>query len=123
MPLNSKLFSGDPKLEACAISNPAHVTPGSIGRHVSKVQTALIRLDGAIINSAELNAQRYGPSTADAVLKYKNARAIINRTYQMQADNIVGIMTINSMDNELLDLEKNGNFLVTVQTFRCSIAA
>jgi peptidoglycan hydrolase-like protein with peptidoglycan-binding domain len=122
MALNSKLFKGDPKLEACAVNNPAHITTGATGRHVAKIQTALIRLDEAIIDTAELKAQKYGASTADAVLKYKQARGIINRTYQTQADNIVGIMTIQNMDKELVDLDKNGNFLVTVQTFKCSIS-
>jgi hypothetical protein len=45
---------------------------------------------------------RYGPSTADAVLTYKTTRNIVNRSYQTQADNIVGKMTIAAMDKELL---------------------
>ena len=58
-------------------------------------------LDGASINQAELDAGFYGPSTAAAVLAYKRKRDIVNRTYQSQADNIVGIMTIKSLDDEL----------------------
>ena len=62
-------------------------------------------LDGAVITGDEVPTQTYGPSTADAVLEYKSARDIINRTYQTTADNIVGIMTINRMDTEIAALE------------------
>ena len=49
MALRSKLFSGDTKLEAAAISDPAHIVPGAVGPHVGKIQQALIKLDGAAI--------------------------------------------------------------------------
>jgi hypothetical protein len=122
MALKSKLFKGDPKLEACALSHPAHITKGAAGAHVAKIQTALIRLDGTIIDRIELRSFMYGRSTAAAVLKYKQRRKIINRSYQTQADNIVGIMTIAKMDEEILALEKKDSVLVTVQTFSCAIA-
>ena len=93
MSLTSRLFAGDPKLEAAATSNPAHIQPEAVGDHVGKIQQAIMLLDGAVIDSGELMAKRYGPSTARAVLAYKKKRNIINRTYQTQADNIVGIMT------------------------------
>jgi hypothetical protein len=38
-------------------------------------------------------------------LAYKTKRKIVNRAYQSQADNIVGKMTIRSLDDELLKLE------------------
>jgi hypothetical protein len=101
MSLKSKLFSGDPKLEAAAVSNPAHVVPGAAGEHVAKIQQALIQLDGAAVAASELAARSYGPSTAAAVLSYKKKRDIVNRSYQTQADDIVGIMTMAAMDNEL----------------------
>jgi len=82
MALQSKLFRGDPKLEAAAKSNPAHILPGASGPHVGKIQTALIQLDGAVISSHELQNPVYGPSTANAVLAYKQKRNIINRSYQ-----------------------------------------
>jgi hypothetical protein len=101
MSLRSKLFRGDSKLEAAAASNPAHIVPGSVGDHVGKIQQALIELDGADIARNELAVGSYGPSTADAVLSYKKKRDIINRSYQKQADNIVGIMTMAALDNEM----------------------
>jgi peptidoglycan hydrolase-like protein with peptidoglycan-binding domain len=102
MGLQSELLRGDPKLEAAAVSDPAHITPGASGPHVGKVQTALILLDDAPITDDELQKMAYGPSTAGAVLTYKRKRRIINQSYQTQADDIVGKMTIASLDNELL---------------------
>ncbi len=105
MKLQSKLFSGDPKLEAAASSDPAHITLGASGPHVQKIQTALILLDNATISADELRRTLYGTSTASAVLAYKKNRNIINRSRQTQADNIVGIMTMNSLDAEMLKRE------------------
>lgn len=102
MTLKSNLFAGDAKLETAAASHTGHITPGAVGPHVKKIQAALAVLDGAVIDQGELDAGRYGPSTARAVLEYKKKRDIINRSYQSQADNVVGIMTIKAMDEELL---------------------
>lgn len=44
-------------------------------------------------------------STANAVLNYKQKRSIINLSYQTQADNIVGKMTVGALDRELRDKE------------------
>ena len=114
--LQSRLFSGDPKLEAAAISNSAHIVPSAIGMHVSKIQQALISIENALIDFMELKAKRYGPSTASAVLAYKRKRNIINRSYQTQADNIVGIMTVAALDKELLQKERKPVF---ARSMRC----
>jgi hypothetical protein len=98
--LKSTEFAGDAKLEACAVSDPAHVVPGSSGAHVGKIQAALIKVDGAIIDAGELAAKRYGPSTTRAVYQYKQKRSILN--YANQIDNIVGKKTIASLDGELV---------------------
>ena len=102
MSLQSQMFRGDPKLEAAAVSDPAHIVPGARGEHVRKIQLALIKLDGSTI---EADGQ-YGPATATAVLTYKRKRNIVNRTYQTQADNVVGKMTVTALDEELLRLER-----------------
>ncbi len=107
MTLQSPLFKGEPKLEAAAVSNPAHITPGAVGEHVSRIQHALRKLDGAVIEASELDAGRYGPSTAKAVLAYKAKRRIINGSYQSQADDIVGIMTIAALDKEMVQFERD----------------
>ncbi len=105
MPLASALFSGDPKLEACLVNDAAHVTTGAVGPHVGKIQTALADIDGLEIDSGETSASRYGPATAAAVLWFKRKRNIINYSYQTQADDIVGKMTIAALDREMRDLE------------------
>lgn len=105
MALQSQLFRNDPKLEAAAVSDPAHVLPNAAGLHVGKIQVALLHLDGAVIDADELQRMVYGPSTARAVLAYKQKRNIINRSYQTQADNIVGKMTIAALDGEMLGRE------------------
>jgi peptidoglycan hydrolase-like protein with peptidoglycan-binding domain len=120
MPLQSNLFRSDQKLQACLLHDSAHVTPGSVGDHVSKIQTALIMLDKLDVEASERLAKRYGPSTAAAVLSYKRKRNIINRSYQTQADNIVGKMTIASLDNEMLARERSTT--VVAESIRCSIA-
>lgn len=102
MGLQSQLFRGDQQLEACLVKDSAHVVPGAIGTHVGKIQTALLTLDNPVIDASELAAQRYGPSTAAGVLAYKRKRKIINFSYQTQADNIVGKMTIASLDREMV---------------------
>lgn len=101
MALQSRLFAGDPKLEAAAISDPAHILPGARGPHVGKLQQALNRLDDSKIAAEEVEATFYGRSTANAVLSFKKKRAIINASYQSSADNIVGKMTMSSLDREV----------------------
>jgi hypothetical protein len=106
MPLKSRLFGGDPKLQACLVNDAAHVTQGARGDHVGKIQKAVEALGDQSISQGELTTQTYGPSTAAAVLAYKKKRKIINFSYQSQADNIVGKMTIASLDKEMQDVEK-----------------
>lgn len=106
MPLTSRLFAGDPALEACLIKDPAHLIEGTRGPHVNKVQRALVLLDGAEIRGTEISGQIYGPSTSKAVLAYKTKRSIINRSYQQTPDNIVGKMTIAALDKEMKKAEE-----------------
>lgn len=97
MALKSQLLRGDAKLEAAAVSSPAHIVPGATGDHVRKIQLALKQLDNAGLDPDGI----YGQGTANAVLAFKQKRAIINRSYQTQADNIVGVMTMAALDAEL----------------------
>jgi hypothetical protein len=106
MPLKSKLFKGDPKLEACLISHPHHVVPGSRGEHVRKIQRALMTLGAGVIGGEETRNMFYGPDTAWCVLAFKGPpRNIINTAYQRTPDNIVGKMTIAALDSEYSDFE------------------
>jgi hypothetical protein len=101
MPLKSETLAGDERLEACLVKDSAHLTLGTQGDFVAKVQAALIFLDELVIDQQELDGQTYGKSTADAVLKFKKKRKIINKSYQDHEDNIVGKMTIKALDDEM----------------------
>jgi hypothetical protein len=104
--LISNMLRKDPRLQRCLVSDQAHVTPGAFGPHVQKIQLALMALDNARIEFSELRSKTYGVSTTAAVLAYKRKRRIINPAYQTQADNIVGKMTIASLDKELVALDR-----------------
>jgi hypothetical protein len=110
MALQSKLLKDDSQLQACLVSDPAHVMLGANGDHVSRIQIALAILDRSRISPIEINRQQYGASTAQAVLAYKTKRSIINHTYETQADNIVGKMTIAALDTELLGYERRSRY-------------
>jgi hypothetical protein len=105
MPLKSKLFSQEPKLEDCLVRDSAHITLSTQGFHVVLIQDALRAIDALAVDPGETESQTYGPSTAAAVLSYKTKRAIINRSYQSKPDDIVGKMTIKSLDDDLLRIE------------------
>ncbi|MFH0729805.1 MAG: peptidoglycan-binding domain-containing protein [Pseudomonadota bacterium] len=102
MALQSKLFGGDPKLEAAAVSDPAHILLGARGAHVGKIQQALIQIDGATIS----NDSVYGPATAAAVREFKQKRRILNS--QGKIDDIVGKMTIAALNQGMLVKEAGG---------------
>jgi hypothetical protein len=106
--LTCALFSGDRQLQACAISHAAHVKLGARGTHVSRVHVALTLLGHGPIDPGEWREGCFGASTAAAVLAYKRSRAIVNRAYQQQPDEIVGVMTICSLDTELSGLMRAG---------------
>jgi hypothetical protein len=100
--LRSRLFFGNPELEACLVRDSAHLTSGVRGEHVRLVQTALVYLGYKSITGREYLDGVYGRTTAHAVLRYKTDRRIINFAYQIQPDNIVGKMTIKRLDDELV---------------------
>jgi peptidoglycan hydrolase-like protein with peptidoglycan-binding domain len=110
MALCSRLFAGVPELEACLVEDHAHLTIGTRGDHVRLVQEALVKLGFNLISGRDYIDGVYGPSTAAAVLRYKTARQIINRAYQSAPDNIVGKMTVKSLDLEMLNIQNRNNF-------------
>lgn len=113
MALRSKLFAGDPKLEAAAVRDSAHIQRGDAGDHVRKIQAALVKVDAARLAADGI----FGPVTAAAVLEFKKKRDIVNRTYQSQADTIVGKMTIAALDEEMVAFEVQNR--ITVQDSYC----
>ncbi|MFN7934259.1 MAG: hypothetical protein U0R19_13095 [Bryobacteraceae bacterium] len=76
--LQSELFRGDPRLERCLISDPAHVLRGDAGDFVSEIHLAVSTSSDGTISGSEIDGRRYGPDTAKAVLEYKRKRRIIN---------------------------------------------
>ena len=105
MPLTSKWFAGNDRCQQCAAVDAKHIAKGDSGLHVFLIQQALSLLDESRIESEEMDQWRYGASTSAAVLRYKQARNIINRSYQQQADDIVGKMTIVSLDDGMRGFE------------------
>jgi hypothetical protein len=105
MALESKLFKRDAKLQARLTNDTAHIARGAVGDHVRKIQTALKQIDNVSISPAELLSAQYGPSAASSVLTYGQLRDIVNKSYQTQADNIVGKMTIAALDTDMLGIE------------------
>jgi peptidoglycan hydrolase-like protein with peptidoglycan-binding domain len=106
-----------PFFERCLVQDSAHITPGTHGPHVNKIQTALSTLDHFAVAPGEVQSQTYGPSTAAGVLAYKQKRNIINQAYQTQADNIVGKMTIASLDAEMARVEPKPGPTTAVNCF------
>jgi hypothetical protein len=109
--LKCKLFTTpkeDAKLEACRVSDPAHIQRGAVGDHVKKIQSALNQLSKGRENFNLKVDGIYGPKTAAAVLAYKNSPSPSRRIlqpFQTTADDIVGKRTIESLDNEMDFLE------------------
>ncbi len=110
--LKCQLFQTPPevrdRLERCLLKDPDHITQGSRGEHVRKIQIALNRLSkGSGRENFNLKEDGiYGPKTAAAVKAYKNApsRRIL-QPQQKTADDIVGKRTIKSLDDEMDILE------------------
>jgi peptidoglycan hydrolase-like protein with peptidoglycan-binding domain len=103
MPLQSQLLGNDPDLEAASLHDKSHITPGSSGEHVRKIQAALNMLDQAGLAEDGI----YGPRTAAAVKAFKKRHDIINRSYQSTVDDIVGKMTIAELDRLVREAERN----------------
>jgi peptidoglycan hydrolase-like protein with peptidoglycan-binding domain len=114
MALQSLLFRGDKLLEAAATTDSAHIVQGARGAHVEKIQVALNQLDGCRLETDGI----YGAKTSAAVLAYKRKRGIVNTSYQTEADNIVGIMTMAAMDRELLGLQASQVTFVPAMLWR-----
>lgn len=109
MGLRCKLFTTpvpDKRLEDCLIRDSAHITPGSRGEHVRKIQRALNLLSAGRQNVRLKEDGWYGAKTAAAVKAYKNAASPrILQPWQKTADDIVGRRTLAKLDAEMEILE------------------
>lgn len=99
----SKFFGQKPMGELLGAANEDrfHITPGSSGDHVSKIQAALFAITSAQIDSDELGRSSYGKSTANAVASFKRTRTPPILNYANQIDNVVGIKTMRALDQEM----------------------
>lgn len=100
MALRSDLFRDDTRLQACLVEDAAHVTPGTVGNFVIRIQLALRIVDRAFIDETEFTSGTYGPTTTLAVRAFKTSRNILN--FQGQIDDVVGKKTIRALDDELV---------------------
>ena len=115
VPLQSQAFRNLKRLQDCLVDDAAHVTLGTKGEHVARIQQALTvlghvpRSDWPFFEREALGGF-YGPTTASVVLRYKTKHKIINYSYQRQADNIVGKMTIRALDDEMVAYERTHTY-------------
>ncbi len=80
---------------------PSGVPTGPEGAEARLFNAAVTALRAARVSGTERGAAEYGPSTARAVRAYKTARNIRRRPTDA-IDPIVGIMTIKTLDRDLL---------------------
>jgi hypothetical protein len=116
--LRSKLFRGDSKLLAALNNDASHITLGASGDHVKKIQKALLTLlRNPPVNIAqnEMSDGLYGSTTAAAVLRYKTEKNIVNKAYQTRPDDIVGKMTMKSLDESIREAQIALAVLGTIQ--------
>ncbi|QDV37821.1 peptidoglycan-binding domain-containing protein [Tautonia plasticadhaerens] len=117
MGLGSKLLTKpttDPKLENCLVRDAAHITRGSRGDHVKRIQTALQVSRRYVLQVGEAIAVdgEYGTLTANAVKAYKNSKTPkITQPSQQTADDIVGKRTIQRLDKDVAALEARSNLV------------
>jgi len=94
---------------------------GAVGDHVHKIQKALLAIDNADIARLEISTKTFGASTEKAVLQYKTKRRIINTSYQSAPDAIVGIMTMASLDKEMIKVEAQQDELTVLSALAAAI--
>jgi len=100
--LEHPLFKDIKRLQDCLHNDKDHVEFGDVGDFVFAIQMALMTLDHAAIDPGELQGKSFKGSTRTAVVNYKNKRKIINFSYEQKVDPIVGKMTIERLDDDLL---------------------
>lgn len=102
--LTCRLFTVPPnaKIERCALRDPDHILPGSVGDHVKLIQIALNELSKVFLAIDG----KFGPKTAAAVVAFKEAQTPpLRQPGQRITDNIVGIGTIKALDKKMKAFE------------------
>ncbi len=129
-PLRSRHFTNRPedqvtRLNQCGTADAYHIEAGQSGVHVAAIQAALLAFQARAnavralapllklqppmprISSTEIDNRTYGDTTRAAVKAYKKAFDI-RRSGQADPDDIVGIMTIDRMDEHMVAIEGQG---------------
>ena len=129
-PLRSRHFTNRAedqvrRLNQCGTDDAFHIEAGQSGLHVGAIQAALLAFSARAnsvralvpllklqppmprISSAEIDSRTYGDTTRAAVKAYKRAFDI-RRSGQTDPDDIVGIMTIDRMDDHMHAIEGQG---------------
>jgi len=129
-PLRSRHFTNRPedqvrRLNQCGTDDAYHIEAGQSGVHVAAIQAALLAFQARAnavraltpllklqppmprISSTEIDSRTYGDTTRAAVKAYKKAFDI-RRSGQADPDDIVGIMTIDRMDEHMVAIEGQG---------------
>ena len=99
MALQSQLFRGDSKLEAAAVSDPAHIFQARVGRTSARSRRRCSSWMARSSPKMELWSRHRGSGRA-----FKQKRQILNT--QGKIDNIVGKKTMAALDSEMLALER-----------------
>lgn len=97
--LQSEYFKGSERLQNTANYDPQHVIVGEHGDHVRRIHKALVKLGYMQANDPDCLSGQYLENTAKAVGRYKTDKNILN--YANRIDEIVGIKTIRSLDEQL----------------------
>jgi hypothetical protein len=107
--LEHPLFKDNTRLQSCLHHDKDHVQFGDVGDFVFAIQMALMTVDRLAIDPVEVQGRSFGDSTRKAVVKYKDKRKIINFSYEQGVDPIVGKMTIERLDDDLLGRKHTSN--------------
>lgn len=91
------------RIQACADNHASHIAFGQRGLYVSWIKEALQHVilptyPQYIPTPDNSPHDVYGPATRHCVLQYKQINHIVNREYQTEPDDIIGIMTIRALD-------------------------
>lgn len=111
----SKFISGPARqrLQAAADQHGMHIVPKSRGQHVGWLHIALniiypmmpgyIPVPGG---ASEEASETYGPYLSAKVYHYKQICKLVNHDYQNTVDDIVGIMTMRTLDYHFCFVEQ-----------------
>ena len=106
----SKHFSGNAALEACLVKDSPHVVLGADVGRTWRRSSRRYSPSMAFDRGLRVHRRDLWPDDRCCCAQVQETHDIINRSYQQQADNIVGKMTIDSLDKGMLAAERTRKF-------------